>query len=129
MKSFNIWKKNSRGNPVFEYCFNQFYRTARGRRRNGRDSLPYSVWGFPPNWPSDPGSQLFDGGSLSLLADHGNRQMLSMVMQSKDGTLVVIDGGWDSDSAHLLDVIRSRGGHVSGWFITPSSFRSCRRPD
>ena len=41
-----------------------------------------------------------------------------MVMQSKDGTLVVIDGGWDSDSAHLLDVIRSKGGHVSGWFIT-----------
>ena len=41
--------------------------------------------GFSSKLAIGPGSQLFDGGSLSLLADHGNRQMLSMVMQSKDG--------------------------------------------
>lgn len=65
-----------------------------------------------------PGGQLFGGGSLSLLSDSGNRQMLGMVLKAPDNTLVVIDGGWADDSGHLKDVILSHGGHVSGWFIT-----------
>ncbi|HIX14226.1 MAG TPA: MBL fold metallo-hydrolase [Candidatus Hungatella pullicola] len=74
--------------------------------------------GFSGNLPIGPGSRIFGGGSLTMLADEGNRQMLSLVFQAKDGTLVVVDGGWDSDSVHLLEVIKQKGGHVSGWFIT-----------
>jgi len=74
--------------------------------------------GFGPALNIGPGSKIFNGGSLSLLSDYDNRQMLSMILQDKDGTLVVIDGGWDIDAAHLTEVLRSKGGHVSGWFIT-----------
>lgn len=74
--------------------------------------------GIYRGYASGPGSPIFGGGSLSLLADYGNRQMLSMVLQAKDGTLIVIDGGWEDDSSHLLDVLKSKGGHVSGWFLT-----------
>ena len=70
------------------------------------------------SFSTGPGVQLFDGGSLSLLACQENRQMLSMVLQDKDGTVVVIDGGWDIDAGHLAEVISSKGGRVSGWFIT-----------
>lgn len=74
--------------------------------------------GIPKGYAPGPGSRIFAGGSLSLLADEGNRQMLSMVLQAKDGTLIVIDGGWANDSVHLLDVLKAKGGHVSGWFLT-----------
>ena len=117
MKSFNIWKKIAAGILFLNIVLTSFI--GQPVAAEGTEGQPaIQRMGFSSKLAIGPGSQLFDGGSLSLLADHGNRQMLSMVMQSKDGTLVVTDGGWDSDSAHLLDVIRSRGGHVSGWFIT-----------
>ena len=117
MKSFNIWKKIAAGILFLNIALTSFI--GQPVAAEGTEGQPaIQRMGFSSKLSIGPGSQLFDGGSLSLLADHGNRQMLSMVMQSKDGTLVVIDGGWDSDSAHLLDVIRSKGGHVSGWFIT-----------
>ena len=117
MKSFNIWKKIAAGILFLNIVLTSFI--GQPVAAEGTEGQPaIQRMGVSSKLSIGPGSQLFDGGSLSLLADHGNRQMLSMVMQSKDGTLVVIDGGWDSDSAHLLDVIRSKGGHVSGWFIT-----------
>lgn len=82
------------------------------------DELTAVRMGIGPSLNIGPGSKLFNGGSLSLLADYDNRQMLSMVLQDKNGSLVVIDGGWDIDADHLSDVIRSKGGHVSAWFIT-----------
>lgn len=74
--------------------------------------------GFGPSIAVGPGSKLFNGGSLSLLANYDKRQMLSMVLQDKSGNLVVIDGGWDIDADHLTEVIEQKGGHVSAWFIT-----------
>ena len=82
------------------------------------ETLTGNRMGFGPSLEIGPGAKLFDGGSLSLLADYDKRQMLSMVIQDKDGTLVVIDGGWDIDADHLSEVIQSKGGHVSAWFIT-----------
>lgn len=117
MKSFNIWKKIAAAILFLNITLTAF--TSQPIASDGADGQPaIQRMGFSSSLNIGPGSRLFDGGSLSLLADHGNRQMLSMVLQSKDGTLVVIDGGWDSDSAHLLDVIRQKGGRVSGWFIT-----------
>lgn len=127
MKSFNIWKKAAACllflNIVFTGFINQ---TVSPEGVTGPDAfrdmadgqLVINRMGFGSNLSIGPGSRFFDGGSLSLLADSGNRQMLSIVIQAKDGTLVVIDGGWSDDQGHLADVIRSKGGHVSGWFIT-----------
>lgn len=65
-----------------------------------------------------PSSQLFSGSFLMMLANSTARQLLSIVMQSTDGSLVVVDGGWPIDSHHLTQVIQRNGGHVSAWFIT-----------
>lgn len=117
MKSFNIWKKIAAVLLFLNIALTGFI--GQPVASEGTETEPaMQRMGFASNFAVGPGSQIFGGGSLSLLADHGNRQMLSMVMQSKDGTLIVVDGGWDSDSDHLLEVIRSKGGHVSGWFIT-----------
>lgn len=117
MKSFTIWKKLAAALLFLNIALTGFIgQPVSAEAPNGAPAM--ERMGFSSKLAIGPGSRLFDGGSLSLLSDHGNRQMLSMVLQSKDGTLVVVDGGWDSDSAHLLDVIRSKGGRVAGWFIT-----------
>ncbi len=65
-----------------------------------------------------PAAALFDGGQLALLSSQTGAQMLSVVMQSKEGGLIVVDGGWTGDADHLLQAIRDRGGHVDAWLIT-----------
>lgn len=127
MKSFHIWKKAAACllflNIVFTGFINQTVSpegaadpAAAADSAAGQPVI--NRMGFGPGLNIGPGSQFFGGGSLSLLADSGNRQMLSIVMQAKDGTLIVVDGGWSDDQGHLADVIRSKGGRVSGWFIT-----------
>ncbi len=61
---------------------------------------------------------MFGGGSLTMLQNQGEAQMMSIVLQSADGGLVVVDGGWGVDTDHLLAAIRERGGHVNAWLIT-----------
>ncbi len=61
---------------------------------------------------------MFGGGSLTMLQNQEAAQMMSMILQSADGGLVVVDGGWVSDADHLLAAIRERGGHVNAWLIT-----------
>ncbi|MFT4107301.1 MAG: MBL fold metallo-hydrolase [Lacrimispora sp.] len=117
MKHFNIWKKIA----VFLLMLNivlPSLLTGFSPAAKPQGDLALKGMNFGPSLTIGPGAKLFDGGSLSLLANSDNRQMLSMVLQDKDGTLVVIDGGWDMDASHLADVIRSKGGRVSGWFIT-----------
>ena len=65
-----------------------------------------------------PAEHIFRGGSLTMLANSAGRQMLSMILEADDGTLVVIDGGWSMDAYHLTQVLKERGGHVSAWFLT-----------
>ncbi|MEY8354315.1 MBL fold metallo-hydrolase [Lachnospiraceae bacterium 54-53] len=117
MKHFNIWKKMAACVLFLNIVFSAFTTELLTPDAAAGDLTPRAM-GFGPALNLGPGSKIFDGGSLSLLADYDNRQMLSMVLQDKNGALVVIDGGWDIDAAHLTEVIRSKGGHVSGWFIT-----------
>lgn len=117
MKHFNIWKRLAACLLFLNIVFSAFAPELLTPNAEAGDLIPRSM-GFGPALNLGPGSKIFNGGSLSLLADYDNRQMLSMVLQDKDGNLVVIDGGWDIDAEHLTDVIRSKGGHVSGWFIT-----------
>ena len=46
------------------------------------------------------------------------RQMMSYVIESEDGKVVVIDGGWEEDASYLRSFIAARGYHVDAWFIT-----------
>lgn len=117
MKEFNIWKKIAAGLLFLNIVFSAFHIQTISPT-TGEGSLKANSMGFGPSIAVGPGSKLFNGGSLSLLANYDKRQMLSMVLQNKSGNLVVIDGGWDIDADHLTEVIEQKGGHVSAWFIT-----------
>lgn len=126
MQSFNIWKKLAAGllffNIVFTGFINQPLSPENASAQEAADTsdtgLTIRHMGIGSGLAVGPGNRFFDGGSLSMLADSGNRQMLSLILQDKNGALVVVDGGWSDDQGHLADVIRSKGGHVSGWFLT-----------
>ena len=117
MKHFSIWKKIAACVLFINIVLSAFTPEI-VTPGSTADELTAVRMGIGPSLNIGPGGKLFNGGSLSLLADYDNRQMLSMVLQDKNGYLVVIDGGWDIDADHLSDVIRSKGGHVSAWFIT-----------
>ena len=44
--------------------------------------------------------------------------MLSAILETKNGSLIVIDGGTEADAPYLLQKIKEKGGHVSAWLIT-----------
>ena len=117
MKHFSIWKKIAACVLFINIVLSAFTPEI-VTPGSTADELTAVRMGIGPSLNIGPGGKIFNGGSLSLLADYDNRQMLSMVLQDKNGSLVVIDGGWDIDADHLSDVIRSKGGHVSAWFIT-----------
>lgn len=117
MRHFNIWKKLA-ACVLFLNIVLSAFSTDLLTAGTVDGELTQRAMKLGPALDMGPVSRIFGGGSLSLLADYDNRQMLSMVLQDKNGTLVVIDGGWDIDADHLTDVLRSKGGHVSGWFIT-----------
>lgn len=61
---------------------------------------------------------LLGGASLTLMGSSNGGQMLSMILQTKNGNLIVIDGGFDVDADRLRSQIKSMGGHVSAWLVT-----------
>ncbi len=46
-------------------------------------------------------------------------------MKTKEGAVIVVDGGRDVDAPHLIEVIQELGGHVDAWLFNPSAQRSC----
>ncbi len=61
---------------------------------------------------------LFDGGEIYFLKDVENRQQLSLIIKSKNGKVLVFDGGWGEDAPRLTSLIKELGGTVNYWFIT-----------
>lgn len=57
-------------------------------------------------------------GELRLLACADIWQNLSCVMKTKEGAVIVVDGGRDVDAPHLIEVIQELGGHVDAWLLT-----------
>ena len=55
---------------------------------------------------------------LWMLHSETGAQMLSIVMQTKQGNLIVIDGGWEGDGTYLKKTLLEKGGHVSAWLLT-----------
>lgn len=45
-------------------------------------------------------------------------QMMSYVIQTRGGKLIVIDGGWNRTAAYLREFLLARGGCVEAWFLT-----------
>lgn len=60
----------------------------------------------------------FEGGTLMLLDSADGGQNLSCVLQTAEGSVIVVDGGRDADSEHLIEVIKRMGGTVNAWLIT-----------
>lgn len=61
------------------------------------------------------------GGTLMQLANRSNIQMMSYMIETPDGRIVMIDGGncrETPDGEFLLELLKEKGGHVSAWFIT-----------
>lgn len=58
------------------------------------------------------------GTELAMLESQGGSQMLSSLIRSQNGYLVVIDGGWEEDGEYLLNVIKEHGGIVDAWLLT-----------
>ena len=50
--------------------------------------------------------------------DSGNQAEFYTVRNNDDGTLIVIDGGWEANTDQVKSVINLFGGHVDHWFLT-----------
>lgn len=48
----------------------------------------------------------------------GNQSMFYTLRNNNDGTLIVVDGGWDANTDQVRSVINMYGGHVDHWFLT-----------
>lgn len=64
---------------------------------------------------SDP---ILGGATLTMLNSQTGSQMLSAIIETSQGNLIVVDGGLGEDGDYLLNQLRQRGGHVSAWLIT-----------
>ena len=60
----------------------------------------------------------FQGEELRMLANQTESQMMSFIITSANGSVIVIDGGTEDDAPHLREQIAEKGNHVSAWFIT-----------
>lgn len=58
------------------------------------------------------------GSKLTLLANQTNTQMLSVLVETNNGRMIMIDGGTEGDSGHLVESLLARGGQVDAWLIT-----------
>lgn len=61
---------------------------------------------------------ILGGAELTMLAGQTKAQMMSFLLETKKGSLIVVDGGWWDDADHLKEQIKEKGGHVSAWFLT-----------
>lgn len=65
-----------------------------------------------------PSKKLFAGESITMLRNNTMSQMMAYVIKSKQGKLIVVDGGLAEDAQHLKEVILANGGTVSAWLVT-----------
>ncbi|MFR5600877.1 MAG: ComEC/Rec2 family competence protein [Lachnospiraceae bacterium] len=62
--------------------------------------------------------KMLGGGRITMLATQTGVQMMSFVIETPGGQLIVVDGGTEGDAAHLQETILAKGGRVSAWLIT-----------
>lgn len=70
------------------------------------------------NGQSETAQSYLGGASLTMLASQTEGQNMSFLLQTNHGEVIVIDGGLEQDTDHLVETIQSMGGRVSAWLIT-----------
>lgn len=69
--------------------------------------------------PVTDSSSYFGKGRLTLLANHDTAaQQLAVIIETGEGGLIVVDGGWTDNTDYVLNQIKAKGGHVQAWLIT-----------
>ena len=60
------------------------------------------------------------GGSLLQMATRQNDIRMSYLIETPDGKVIIIDGGWDcpAEAQELYQMIQERGGRVDLWILT-----------
>lgn len=67
---------------------------------------------------SSASNPIYDHATIIMLASNKEAQMLSSIIVSKNGTVIVVDGGWTYDADKLCQVIKRYGGKVDAWLVT-----------
>lgn len=65
-----------------------------------------------------PAREYLGGSKVTLVSNNTASQMMSILVETNNGSVIVIDGGLKEDADHLLDLIKQKGGTVAAWFIT-----------
>ena len=59
---------------------------------------------------------------MYFLTNQNPRQMMSFIIETADGKVIVVDGGYADDAQHLLDTLKNITGsekpHVDAWLLT-----------
>lgn len=61
---------------------------------------------------------ILGGAKLTMLPSQRREQNLSAIIETSQGKLIVVDGGFQADANYLLSQIQAKGGHVAAWLIT-----------
>ncbi len=61
---------------------------------------------------------ILGGAELTMLKNQTNGQMMSFLLETSGGELIVMDGGRWEDGEVLMEMIREKGGRVAAWFLT-----------
>lgn len=59
-----------------------------------------------------------NSSTLFMISSEQDAQMLSSVIISSDGAVIVIDGGWTYDSQKLYDILKQYESKVDAWLLT-----------
>ena len=58
------------------------------------------------------------GASITMIKGEQSGQQISIVIESNDGSLIVVDGGLKTNAPYLAKYIKDRGGKVAAWLLT-----------
>ncbi len=58
------------------------------------------------------------GAKITMIKGNESGQQISIVIESNDGRLIVVDGGLKTNAPYLSKYIKARGGKVSAWLLT-----------
>ena len=59
-----------------------------------------------------------NGAEIHMLSSSTRSQMMSFVIKTKNGKIIVVDGGLPQDEPHLVETIKSFGNEVSAWILS-----------
>ncbi len=76
------------------------------------------VIGYKKSINSGPSYGILNGGKIILLRSNTESQMMGYIIRSKNGKLIVVDGGLEADAVHLKEMLKEEGGKVDAWLIT-----------